>query len=72
MARGTPATPDPVPGLNLAAKREPVGDALALAAEGAEVPMMRLKPRGVFSKPLQRRTQCVDVLKERPLTNLSS
>ena len=66
MARGPPATPDPVPGLSLAAKSEPVGDALALAAEGAEVPMMRLKPRGGFSKPLQRRTQIVDVLRRRP------
>ena len=66
-ARGPTATPDPVPGLNLAAKRELVGDALASAAEGAEVPMMRLKQRGGFSMPLQRRTQIVDVLRRRPL-----
>ena len=64
-ARGTTATPDPEAGLNLAAKSEPVGIALAFAeiAVGAADPMTRLKPRGVFSKPLQRRTHSVDVLR---------
>ena len=63
-ARGTTATPDPETGLNLAAKSEPVGKALAFAeiAGGAADPMMRLKPRGGFSRPLQRRTHSVDVL----------
>ena len=64
-ARGTTATPDPEAGLNLAAKSEPVDTALAFAenAGGAADPMMRLKPRGGFSRPLQRRTQSEDVLR---------
>ena len=49
---------------DLAAKSEPVDTALAFAenAGGAADPMMRLKPRGGFSRPLQRRTHSVDVL----------
>ena len=40
---------------------------------GALKPRTRLKPRGGFSfLPLQRRIQQLDVLKERPLTDLSS
>ena len=62
-ARGAIATPDSVTGLNLAAKSEPVGVALVFAEGGAEDPMTRLKGRGVFSKPLQRRTHSVDVLR---------
>ena len=65
-ARGTTAIPDPETGLNLAAKGEAVDTALAFAeiAGGAADPMMRLKPRGGFSKPLQRRTHGEGVLKQ--------
>ena len=65
-ARGVAATPDPRTGLNLAAKGEAAVAALALAAiaGGAADPIMRLKPRGGFSKPLQRRTHSDGVLKQ--------
>ena len=65
-ARGIAATPDPRTGLNLAAKGEAVDAALAFTeiAGGAADPMMRLKPRGGFSKPLQRRTHSEGVLKQ--------
>ena len=73
-ARGKAATPDPRTGLNLAAKGEAADAALAFAGigGGAADPMIRLKPRGGFSRPLQRCTHSVGVLTQRPRENQNS
>ena len=59
-------------GLSREANSERAVTGTGAAKVGALTPMTRLKPRGGFScLPLHRRNQQLDVLKERPLTNLS-
>ena len=60
-------------GLSREANNERAVTGTGVAMVGALTPRTRLKPRGGFSfLPLQRRIQQLDVLKERPLTDLSN